>query len=231
MNFSFTVRDRNASGETGQTPQSSSDAMKVTVDTASGPFQVTSQNTADYVVFSGDLEMVTWDVAGTNVGAVNTPNINILLSVDGGLTFPHTLASNVPNNGSHIVTIPVLTSTTARIKVEAVGNIFLAINSTNFEIEETEFVLNANETSLDICSPNDAVYNFTYTTFLGFTETTTFASNNIPDGATVTFNPTSATTDGTAVQMTVSGLNNVALGNYTIPVVDTAPSLTKTYDV
>jgi len=201
LNFSFTVRDRNASGETGQTPQSSSDAMKVSVDTASGPFQETSQNTADYVVFSGDSEMVTLDVAGTNVGAVNTPNINILLSVDGGLTFPHTLASNVPNNGSHIVTIPVLTSTTARIKVEAVGNIFLAINSTNFEIEETEFVLNATETSLDRCSPNDAVYNFTYTTFLGFTETTTFASNNIPDGATVTFNPTSATTDGTAVQM------------------------------
>ena len=231
LNFSFTVRDRNVSGGTGQTPQSSSDAMKVTVDAASGPFQLTSQNTVDYVVFSGNSEMVTWDVAGTNAGAVNTPNVNILLSVDGGLTFPHTLASNVPNDGSHNVTIPVLTTTSARIKVEGAGNIFLAINNVDFEIEETEFVLNATEAALDICIPNDAVYNFTYSTFLGFAETTIFEASNIPDGATVSFNPMSATTDGTAVQMTVSGLNNVAVGSYTIPVVATAPSLTKTYDV
>ncbi len=231
LNFSFTVRDRSISGGTGLTPQSSSDTMKVTVDAASGPFQVTSQNTVNYVVFSGDSEIVTWDVADTNVGAVNTPNVNILLSEDGGLTFPHTLATNVPNDGSHTVTIPVLTTTTARIKVEGAGNIFLAINSTNFEIEETEFVLNTTESSLDVCVPNDAVYAFTYQTFLGFAETTAFAANNIPTGATVTFNPTSATTDGTVVEMTVSGLNNVALGSHTISAVATAPSVAKTYDV
>lgn len=52
LNFRFTARDRSEANGTGQTPQSASDAMKVTVDDQSGPFVLTSQNTAGYVVFA-----------------------------------------------------------------------------------------------------------------------------------------------------------------------------------
>lgn len=231
LNFSFTVRDRSISGGTGQTPQISSDAMKVTVDASSGPFLITSHNTAGHIAYAGSSEPVTWDVAGTNSGAVNTANVNILLSVDGGMTFPHILATNVPNDGAHDVVLPNVTTTTARIIIEGAENIFLAMNSTNFEIQTTEFVLNPSNSPLDVCKPNDAVFNFTYNTFLGFSETTAFTVTNLPAGATATFNPTSATADGTAVQMTVSGLNAVAIGKYTITVNATAPSLSKTVDV
>ncbi len=232
LNFGFLVRDRNIGGGTGQTPQSSSDAMKVTVDDASGPFIVTSQNTAGHIAYAGSTESVTWDVAGTDGGAVNTANVNILLSEDGGMTFPHTLATNVPNDGAHDVVLPNnITTTTARIIVEGAGNIFLAMNSTNFEIQTTEFVLNPSNSPLDVCQPNDAVFDFTYNTFFGFSETTAFTATNLPAGATATFNPTSATADGTAVQMTVSGLGAVAIGNYTLTVNVTAPSLSKTVDV
>ncbi len=231
LNFAFTVRDRNTTGGTGQTPQSSSDTMKVTVDGASGPFAVTSQNTAGHIVFAGDSETVTWDVAGTNGGAVNTPNVDILLSTDGGKTFPTTLATNVTNDGSHDVTLPIIETTTARVMVKGSGNIFLAMNSANFEIKKTEFVLSTTTTELDVCKPNDAVYNFTYKTFLGFTGTTTFTANDVPAGATVTFNPTSASADGTTVQMTVSGMNAVAVGDYTIKAVGTSGTLTKTKEV
>ena len=231
LNFGLIVRDRNITGGTGQTPQSSSDSMKVTVDGASGPFTVTSQNTAGHIAYAGSSEAVTWDVAGTDGGAVNTPNVNIFLSEDGGMTFPHSLATNVPNDGAQNVVLPNVTTTTARIKVEGAGNIFLALNSTNFEIQTTEFVLNASNTPLDVCQPNDAVFDFTYNTFLGFSETTNFTATNVPAGATVTFNPTSATADGTAVQMTVSGLGAVAIGSYTLAVNATAPSLSKTVDV
>lgn len=231
LNFGFLVRDRHISGGLGQTPQSSSDAMKVTVDAAAGPFVVTSQNTAGHIGYAGSTESVTWDVAGTDGGNVNTANVNILLSEDGGYTFPHILATNVPNDGAHDVVLPNVTTTTARIIVEGAGNIFLAMNSTNFEIQTTEFVLNPSNSPLDVCQPNDAVFDFTYNTFLGFSETTAFTATNLPAGATATFNPTSATADGTAVQMTVSGLGAVAIGNYTLTVNATAPSLSKTIDV
>ena len=73
---------------------------------------------------------------------VNTATVNILLSIDGGLTFPFTLASNVANNGSIIVTIPASTTTTkARVIVEASDNIFYAVNSVDFTIIEVDFII------------------------------------------------------------------------------------------
>ncbi len=60
--------------------------------------------------------------------------MDFLLSLDGGLTLPTTLASNVPNNGSAFVTIPDTPTTTARIKVEGAGNIFFDISDGNFSI-------------------------------------------------------------------------------------------------
>ena len=166
LNFGFTVRDRHTIGGLGQTPQNNSDAMKVTVDVLSGPFVVTSQDTAGYIAYAGNIESVTWDVAGTDSGQVNTANVNILLSLDGGYTFPHILATNVPNDGAHNALLPNnVTSTTARIIVEGAGNIFLAMNSTDFEIQTTEFVLNPTNSPLNVCQPNDAVFDFTYNTF------------------------------------------------------------------
>ncbi|MBO6630220.1 MAG: hypothetical protein JJ936_01370, partial [Psychroserpens sp.] len=107
--------------------------MTVTVDGNTGPFAVTSQTT-NVTWDAGSVQTVTWDVAGTDGGAVNTPTVNILLSVDGGQTFPFVMASNVPNDGTHDVTVPTTggDTTTARVIVEGNNNIFYAVNSTNF---------------------------------------------------------------------------------------------------
>jgi len=57
------------------------------------------------------------------------------LSTDGGLTFPYTLAENTANDGNEMITVPaVAPSQTCRIKVEAVGNIYFAVNSATFFI-------------------------------------------------------------------------------------------------
>jgi len=73
-------------------------------------------------------------VNGTNGGSVNCAKVNILLSTDGGQTFPTVLAAATANDGSQVVTVPGTTGTTNRIKVEAVGNIFFDISNTNFTI-------------------------------------------------------------------------------------------------
>lgn len=76
-------------------------------------------------------QTITWSVNGTSAA---TPNVKISLSTDGGLTFPITLLASTSNDGSELVTLPNNPTTTARIKVEAVGNIFFDISNVNFTI-------------------------------------------------------------------------------------------------
>lgn len=138
LKFALTVRDRSEANGIGQFPQSSFDDMTVTVDAASGPFVVTSQVIAD-VWTIGDNQDVTWNVAGTDSGVINAATVNIKLSIDGGLTFPITLASNVDNDGSQTITVPDIgtTVTNARILIEPTNNIFLAVNSSNFTVQQS----------------------------------------------------------------------------------------------
>ncbi|WP_431159434.1 hypothetical protein, partial [Winogradskyella poriferorum] len=79
-----------------------------------------------------------------------TPTVNILLSTDGGFTFPFVLASNVANDGEEVITVPITggDSSSLRVKVEGNGNIFYAITSTNFSLQDSEFVLNVDQSEI-----------------------------------------------------------------------------------
>jgi hypothetical protein len=79
------------------------------------------------------VETVKWDVAGTNIAAL-AQNVRISLSTDGGQTFPTVLVASTPNDGSQAVLLPNVTTSTARIKVEAVGNYFFDVSDANFSI-------------------------------------------------------------------------------------------------
>ena len=104
------------------------------VTAAGGEFKVTSPNT-NVLWCVGSTQTVTWEVANTNAPPVNCPTVNILLSIDGGLTFPIDLAFNVPNDGSEDITVPWPANiNNARVKVEAVGNVFFDISNVNFRI-------------------------------------------------------------------------------------------------
>ena len=128
MNFRLTVRDNRAGG-----PANNSDDMVVTVNATAGPFTVSAPNTA-VSYLGGSTQTVTWAVAGTTANGVNTANVDILLSTDGGATYPITLLAATPNDGSQAVTIPNTTGTTNRIMVKGTNHIFFDVSNTNFSI-------------------------------------------------------------------------------------------------
>jgi hypothetical protein len=128
MNFRVTVRD-NHSGAGGV----NTGAMRVNVTAGSGPFAITQPGAAATWV-AGSTQTVTWNVANTSAAPINCASVRILLSIDGGNTFPVVLASSKLNTGAATVTIPNLPGSTARIKIEAIGNIFFSISLPNFTI-------------------------------------------------------------------------------------------------
>ncbi|MBA4148717.1 MAG: proprotein convertase P-domain-containing protein [Verrucomicrobia bacterium] len=130
MKFRVTARDNRSGGGGVNTSD-----MQVVVDGVSGPFRVTSPNTA---VAWSNVQTVVWDVAGSASSPVNCSLVNILLSTDGGNTFPTTLAANTPNDGSQSVALPSVSTSSARIKIQAVGNIFFDISNVNFSLSTYE---------------------------------------------------------------------------------------------
>jgi hypothetical protein len=135
LNFRLTVRDNapyrsTAPASVGQTQFTD---MTVTVDVAAGPFTVNRPNTG-VTYTGGSTRTITWAVANTNVAPVNTPNVKISLSTDGGQTFPHVLAESTPNDSTEQVLMPNISTSTARVKIEAIGNIFFDISDANFSI-------------------------------------------------------------------------------------------------
>jgi hypothetical protein len=135
LNFRLTVRDNApySSVSPFSVGQTQFDDVVVTVSNTSGPFAVTAPNT-NVSWAGGSSQTVTWNVNNTTAAPVSCANVQVLLSTDGGQTFPTVLIASTPNDGSQALTIPNTPTTTARIKVVAVGNIFFDISNTNFTI-------------------------------------------------------------------------------------------------
>ncbi|KGL63939.1 fibronectin type III domain-containing protein [Polaribacter sp. Hel1_85] len=208
LDFVLTVRDNALIGA-----KTNSDEMTVTVDDSFGPFIVTSQNNEE-TWNVGDSKTITWDVANTINSPVNANNVDVFLSVDGGYTYPYTLATNISNDGSENIIVPEITTNTSqgRLMVKASNNIFYAVNAANINIESSVFIMSFNENSQTVCNQESATYNFTYKSLLGFNEETSFSVENMPAGVTVSFNPVSASIDGTEVEVLVSNVDNFPIG-------------------
>ncbi|MBK8845375.1 MAG: hypothetical protein IPO27_02005 [Bacteroidetes bacterium] len=130
MAFRLTVRDNRTNGA-GIT---NNDTLVVlTVDSASGPFTVTVPNTG-LTWQAGTYQTVSWNVINTNLPPVNCANVRILLSTDGGNTYPIIVNASSPNDGSEVLIVPNNPGSTNRIRVEAADNYFFDISNTNFTI-------------------------------------------------------------------------------------------------
>ena len=130
LTYGLTVRDNNT--QVGGITMSD---VVLTVDANAGPFLITNDLTGTLPANSS--QTINWSVNntdGTNGSTVNVPNVKVSLSTDGGQTFGTVLLESTPNTGSASVTLPNVTTKNARIKVEAIGNIFFDISNSDFTI-------------------------------------------------------------------------------------------------
>ncbi|MCB0570538.1 MAG: T9SS type A sorting domain-containing protein [Phaeodactylibacter sp.] len=142
MNFRVTVRDNIATN--GCTNE---DNMAVSFDNSAGPFTVSSP-ASGACLYAGELATVSWNVAGTDLAPVNCANVDILLSIDGGLSFPITLVSGTANDGTEQVLMPELNTPQARVMVKGSGNIFFNLNPGSFTLDCTpELIVTDNPAS------------------------------------------------------------------------------------
>jgi uncharacterized protein (TIGR03437 family) len=128
MNFRVTARDNHPGGG-----GINIGTMRVNVVAGGEAFAITQPSSSTSWV-AGSTRTVTWSVANTSDAPINCSSVRILLSIDGGNTFPFILSSSTPNTGTATVIIPHTPTSTARIKVEAVANIFFNISLPNFTI-------------------------------------------------------------------------------------------------
>ncbi|GAB2846712.1 reprolysin-like metallopeptidase [Hymenobacter ruber] len=139
LNFRLTARD-NHSGVAG--------ANVTLAVAAAGPFAVTAPSAA-FSATGGSNYALTWSVLGTDQAPVNCTNVQVLFSTDGGLTFPTVLLASTPNDGTQSVQLPNVNTSQGRIKIQALNNVFFAINNANITltaslpVELTDFTAEA----------------------------------------------------------------------------------------
>ena len=206
--FRFLVRDNNTNeGAGGVTWEDVSFEATATA----GPFLVTYPNTQDVIWKGGQQVEVTWDVANTDNSLVNCKAVNIKLSVDGGQTYPYTLASFTPNDGSETVFVPGITTNTARLRVEASENIFFDISNENFVIEPADipgFTFFAGPQAQQVCVPQVTSVQVNTGSVLGFDVPIELdVTGGLPAGASFAFSSNSVV-PGQSSTLTLN-MNNV----------------------
>ena len=226
MNFRCTVRDNFAGA-------GCSDEVDVTlsVSNGAGPFLVTEPNTSSVTWVAGAMHTVTWSVANTNNSPVNCSQVEILLSTDGGFTYPYVLSSGTGNGGSDTVMIPANianTTTQARVLVKGKGNVFFDISNQNFTITAPpSFLLETSPQSVPACLTGEALYSLALQQISGYDQAVSFVTSGLPAGATAIFTPASVAPPAN-VQLSISNLENVAAGTYDLIITGTSGAIVRT---
>ncbi len=129
MNFRLTVRDNDPNG--GRTAFANTSIRTVNTGEA---FRITSLNDNNLSLMPNATQTITWNVAGTTGNEIDTQNVNIFLIQNGDFDNRISLASRVPNDGSHDVVIPNVRGEHNRIMVQGRANVFFDISDADFTI-------------------------------------------------------------------------------------------------
>ena len=147
MTFGLTVRDGSAAQGVYL------DSTQVTTVANSKPFSILTPLTAQ--VNAGNPLTLEWEISNTNDNPIKATQVNILLSVDGGVKFDYLLAEKIANDGSQSVVIPNVATTKARLKIEPIDNIFYTINPTDFVINSTQLSLFSSAVAVELTACNE----------------------------------------------------------------------------
>ncbi len=225
MTFRCTLRDNHAGA--GCTDEAD---LVLNVTGSAGPFVVTNPNTAAITWTGGSMATVTWNVAGTNQPPIATSQVEILLSADGGNTYPYTLLATTSNDGTETVLVPNIATTQARVMIKAKNNVYFDISNQNFKIEMAvvpSFTLTSTADTATACQSGQASYTYDVAQLAGFNQAVNFTVNGLPAGATANFTPNDIAPPATVV-LTVGNLTGVAPGTYPFTVTAMGGSVTNT---
>lgn len=216
MNFNFTARD-NSPGCGGVSHAN----FQVAVSDSAGPFEVTYPSNSNEIWVAGETKTILWDVANTDVAPINCTEVSILLSQDGGRTYPIVLADFVPNAGSATITVPNAVGNKNRIKIKARENIFFDISNVDFEIidsAQATFMMAADEVSITACNTETVEFAIDFSLIGAFQDNITFSTVGLPQG--VAFASSSeAIYTSQKVYFQVSNLQHLGAGQYNFSVI------------
>jgi hypothetical protein len=225
LNFRLTARDNRPYNGTA-IGQTNFQDMTVSVDATNyTAFLVTSQNAAVSYA-GGTTQTVTWSVGNTTAAPISMANVKISWSTDNGTTFT-TLIASTANDGTETFTVPSIVTTQARIKVEAIGNIFFDINNAliTVTLPVNGYTFGTPTNGSAACPAAGPINSTLPVTFQGtYTGPVTVAYlSGAPAGTTVTVTPSSFTANGTAT-VALTGTGALAPGTYNVTVQGTGPA-------
>ena len=143
------------------------------------------------------------------------------------------LAENVDNNGSAMVTFPDSPTTQARIKIEAVNNIYFDISDQDFAIEvpdTPDFAVLVDPNTSEICTPNEAQFTIDVVPILGFSDPVDLSVTNLPLNAEATFSD-NPVIPGNTTTLTISNTAAAATGEHVIELASSSGDLNKQNDI
>jgi Metallo-peptidase family M12B Reprolysin-like/Secretion system C-terminal sorting domain len=236
MKFKLTVRDNRSGGGAftsgGNGCQAGFTApFQVNTIAGTGPFIVTAPNGGESYA-GGSLQTITWNVAGTLAAPISCSDVKISLSTDGGFTYPTVIVASTPNDGTEVLAIPNITPTaTARIKIEAIGNIFFDISDANFTITSAALAFDFDSPlpASIACGGPATTSGITLGTVStgGYNTPITLSASNVPAGATITFG-TNPVIPGSSSLVTLHNVNTLNAGTYNITITGVSGVITRT---
>ncbi len=208
LNFYFVARDNSYRGGTTVWEE-----VAFYASDQAGPFQVlTQQDNNTYEV--GERVLVQWDVANTDQAPINTKYVDIELSTDGGFNLDHVLLENTLNDGEEYVYIPEAVTSTGRIKIKAVDNIYYDYNNINFTVNEAPqpgYYFNVENTAYTVCAPTLFTIPMEGVSYGGYDEQIEYSVLGLPGDISYSFSDNNISS--TAATMLELDLSEVLLND------------------